>query len=434
MAITGQRLLRQEWQVFYPDVDLNQARKIPAMNAVGERWFCQRCGNLSQAALPAGFFYCPVCLALGRITSHSFLYYFPVKELSARKVVLAWSGVFSAAQEKIARRLVTDQPIGKTFLLWAVTGAGKTEILFPLIKAVLEKGQRVVLTSPRVDVCNELYLRFRQAFPKEKISLFHGQERKDAGDTFVICTVHQLLRYQDSFDLVIVDEVDAFPYSTDPLLPQAVERAQREKAKRIYLSATPDQKLRQAVDCRYYLPARYHRRPLVLPEVLWTLNLEKSLNRGHLNKKMLRRILLLLTKNHVLLFCPSIQLLAKIESYFKANLADSRLTTVFSKDKERLVKVENMREGRYDLLLTTTILERGVTFENISVVVLQASHRVFNQAALVQIAGRADRKGAYSEAEVVFVTSEMTRDIKTAIKEIRNHNQRALQEGLIDAL
>ncbi|MDU6523400.1 MAG: helicase-related protein, partial [Enterococcus sp.] len=127
-------------------------------------------------------------------------------------------------------------------------------------------------------------------------------------------------------------------------------------------------------------------------------------------------------------------LLAKIESYFKANLADSRLTTVFSKDKERLVKVENMREGRYDLLLTTTILERGVTFENISVVVLQASHRVFNQAALVQIAGRADRKGAYSEAEVVFVTSEMTRDIKTAIKEIRNHNQRALQEGLIDAL
>lgn len=75
-----------------------------------------------------------------------------------------------------------------------------------------------------------------------------------------------------------------------------------------------------------------------------------------------------------------------------------------------------------------------MTFENISVVVLQASHRVFNQAALVQIAGRADRKGAYSEAEVVFVTSEMTRDIKTAIKEIRNHNQRALQEGLIDAL
>ncbi|MGO2637653.1 MAG: DEAD/DEAH box helicase family protein, partial [Enterococcus viikkiensis] len=145
MAITGQRLLRQEWQAFYPDVDLNQAKKIPAMNAVGESWVCQRCGNLSQEALPAGFFYCPACLVLGRISSHSFLYYFPVKELSARKVVLAWSGVFSSAQEKIARRLVTDLRNGKTFLLWAVTGAGKTEILFPLIKAVLEKGQRVVL-------------------------------------------------------------------------------------------------------------------------------------------------------------------------------------------------------------------------------------------------------------------------------------------------
>lgn len=434
MEITGQRLLRQEWQAFYPAVDLKQARKMPAMKAVGERWLCQRCGNFSREVLPAGFFYCPVCLALGRITSQSFLYYFPVKELTARSVWMAWSQTFSSAQKKIARQLVTDQQVGETFLLWAVTGAGKTELLFPLVKAVLEKGKRVVLTAPRVDVCNELYLRFCKAFPKEKISLFHGQERKDAGDTFVICTVHQLLRYQDYFDLVIVDEVDAFPYRTDPLLPQAVERAQRKKAKRVYLSATPDKKLRQAVDCTYYLPARYHRRPLVLPEVLWIMSLEKGLTRGLLNKKILQKILALLRKNHVLLFCPSIQLLAKIEHYLNITLEGCCLTTVFSKDKERLVKVENMREGRYDLLLTTTILERGVTFENVSVIVLQASHRVFNQAALVQIAGRADRKGAYSEAEVVFVTSEMTKDMKEAIKEIKKHNQQALQEGLIDAL
>lgn len=82
----------------------------------------------------------------------------------------------------------------------------------------------------------------------------------------------------------------------------------------------------------------------------------------------------------------------------------------------------------------TTILERGVTFENISVVVLQASHRIFTKAALVQIAGRVDRKGETSCGEVVFVTSEMTYSIKQAIKEIKQNNQRALAEGLIDAL
>ncbi|GAA2908646.1 helicase-related protein [Enterococcus pseudoavium] len=110
------------------------------------------------------------------------------------------------------------------------------------------------------------------------------------------------------------------------------------------------------------------------------------------------------------------------------------MTTVFAADQERLVKVENMRAGKYQLLLTTTILERGVTFENVSVVVLQASHRIFTQAALVQIAGRADRKGEYTQAEVIFITSEVTSAIKAAIKEIEENNRQARAGGLIDAL
>lgn len=133
-----------------------------------------------------------------------------------------------------------------------------------------------MITSPRVDVCNEVFLRFRQAFPNEKISLFHGQERKDAGDQFVVCTVHQLLRYRDYFDLVIVDEVDAFPYAEDLLLHRAVENAQRTNGKRVYLSATPDESLKKTVDRIYYLPARYHRRELPVPQVLFSWRLEKT--------------------------------------------------------------------------------------------------------------------------------------------------------------
>jgi late competence protein required for DNA uptake (superfamily II DNA/RNA helicase) len=96
-----------------------------------------------------------------------------------------------------------------------------------------------------VDVCNEIFLRFCGAFPQEKISLFHGQERKDNGDIFVVCTVHQLLRYHEYFDLVIIDEVDAFPYAEDPLLHRTVERAKRKDGKRVFLSATPDEKLKK---------------------------------------------------------------------------------------------------------------------------------------------------------------------------------------------
>lgn len=127
-------------------------------------------------------------------------------------------------------------------------------------------------------------------------------------------------------------------------------------------------------------------------------------------------------------------MLDKIANFIQQELLEVRLTTVFSQDQERLIKVENMREGRYQLLLTTTILERGVTFEKVSVIVLQASHRVFKKSALVQITGRADRKGEYTQAEVLFITSEQTTAIKSAIKEIKKNNQEALKEGLLHAL
>lgn len=65
-----------------------------------------------------------------------------------------------------------------------------------------------------------------------------------------------------------------------------------------------------------------------------------------------------------------------------------------------------MREAIYEILLTTMILERGVTFERISVIVLGADHPVFTKSSLVQIAGRADRKGPYTNSRVYFFYEE----------------------------
>ncbi|MDT2759653.1 DEAD/DEAH box helicase family protein [Enterococcus xiangfangensis] len=433
MEITGQRLLKKEWQAFYPQVDLSHAKKIPAMTEQESGWLCHRCGEVSYQKVPAGFFYCPFCLGLKRIDSRSFLYYFPAKKLPTKKTILVWKGKLSEPQREIADCLIQDQATAQTFLLWAVTGAGKTEMLFPLLQQLLEQGKRVAVTSPRVDVCNELFLRFRQAFPKEKISLFHGQERKTAGDSFVVCTVHQLLRYHQYFDLVIVDEVDAFPYAEDPLLQRAVNHAQKPIGKRIYLSATPAEMLKQTVDRLYYLPARYHRRRLPVPQVFFSWRLEKQLQVGRLPKNILAKLAALLEKNNVLFFCPNISLLQKMAACISQEFP-VRLTTVFSQDQERLIKVENMRVGKYQLLLATTILERGVTFEHVSVVVLQAAHRIFKKAALVQMAGRADRKGTYNQAEVIFVTSEQTAAIQAAINEIKENNRQALSRGLIDEM
>ncbi len=46
----------------------------------------------------------------------------------------------------------------------------------------------------------------------------------------MISTTHQLLRYKDAFDVMIVDEVDAFPYSADQTLQFAVQKQERKTA------------------------------------------------------------------------------------------------------------------------------------------------------------------------------------------------------------
>ena len=51
-----------------------------------------------------------------------------------------------------------------------------------------------------------------------------------------------------------------------------------------------------------------------------------------------------------------------------------------------------MRLKGIPLLLTTTILERGVTFPNIDVAVIGAEDAIFTESALVQIPGRAGEK------------------------------------------
>ncbi|MBU5224822.1 DNA/RNA helicase, partial [Vibrio cholerae] len=65
-----------------------------------------------------------------------------------------------------------------------------------------------------------------------------------------------------------------------------------------------------------------------------------------------------------------------------------KVEAVHAEDPDRKEKVQKMRNKEVDLLVTTTILERGVTFPNVDVAVLGAENRIFTESALVQIAGR----------------------------------------------
>lgn len=105
--------------------------------------------------------------------------------------------------------------------------------------------------------------------------------------------------------------------------------------------------------------------------------------------------------------------------------AETLIRTVHAADKDREAKVQAFRNREIAIILTTTILERGVTFPSVDVAILDAAHEVFDEAALVQIAGRAGRSPADPTGEVVFFHEGRSDAMDKAVRAIQDMNRRA---------
>jgi competence protein ComFA len=89
------------------------------------------------------------------------------------------------------------------------------------------------------------------------------------------------------------------------------------------------------------------------------------------------------------------------------------------------------------LLVTTTILERGVTIPESDCIVCGADNPVFDQASLVQIAGRVGRSAAAPGGLVLFLAEKRAQPPRAAIREIKRMNrlaQKLHMQGGSDAI
>ncbi len=397
--------------------------------------YCKRCGQktpVNRCKLPNNNYYCPVCINLDRVTkSIPLVYIDEPNDFKIKQPVLTWQGQLTTEQEKCSKDIIDVFNNNKTHLLWAVTGAGKTEMLFKGIAQALVDSKRVCIASPRVDVCVELYPRIKEAFANTSMVLLHGRNPQPYQySQLTICTTHQLLRFYHAFDALIIDEVDSFPFVNNNGLHFAVDNATKEKSAKLFLTATPTNQMTKKIKTNKlsasYLPIRFHRH--LLPEI--TLKYTKKW-RENLKKHKLPKILLhkieekIKTNQRFLLFVPRIADLKPISDILAERFDESKWETVFSSDDKRMEKVSDMRENRKLFLITTTILERGVTFPGIDVIVFGAEDEVFTTSSLVQIAGRVGRKLDRPTGEVLFLAEENTLTIKSAINQIRYMNKKA---------
>lgn len=435
----GRRLSRKE--IPFSDSILNiheqmgYIKKEPGLSGSIPNLTCRRCNNHDPTLYgqhPAPFstnliHYCRHCLSLGKISTTTSLYTWTDSTpflFDSPPSPLAWEGTLSPGQQHASNRVIENIKQSGSILCWAVCGAGKTEVLFRGIEAAILANKRVLLATPRTDVVKELAPRFKQAFPKViQAVLYGGHNKEDTNAPFVIATTHQVMRFYQTFDVVIVDEIDAFPFSYDPSLQYAVKHAGKIDASHVYLSATPSKALQRSQGLEVVrIPRRYHGFDLPVPRMQWCGNWRKMLAKKKLPPSVIHWV-----REHVkdgvpaLLFVPSIQVLNQVSDILLSLQIPH--AAVHSESPDRHEHIQSFRESSLPLLVTTTILERGITISRVEIAVLGAEADLFTESALVQITGRVGRDKLFPSGDAVYFHYGKTDAMLAARNHINKMNE-----------
>ena len=400
----------------------------------GTHYHCQRCHNENRthftvfmcAQCEAPCAYCRNCLNMGRVSCCSDLLTWtgmpPIYPTTHR---MNWQGNLTPSQQKATNELLESTKQGISHLLYAVCGSGKTEMLFQPIHYLLNEGKRVCLAAPRVDVILELLPRLAIAFPDTKVeALYGGAEVEHFDAQLILATTHQLYRFHEAFDAVFVDEADAFPYTADETLQRAVRKVAKPDAPIHFVTATPSSQL-LAMNKKQgkisVLARRYHGQPLPVPRSVALWNYEKQLKKKRIPAKLLRWTTECLEKQQpFLIFFHQIELMELAEPLFQK--LDERICAVHAEHADRKERVQLLRQKDIPGLLTTTILERGITIPNVQVAVVGAEQTIFNKGALIQIGGRVGRSLPNTSGDFVLFHQGITRAMDEAKREIRKLN------------
>ncbi|WDF51465.1 helicase-related protein [Paenibacillus sp. KACC 21273] len=496
MMITDQQInLLTHWKTYTQLAYLTQSLRLHSAvyKDSASSYHCRRCGSQRMNATPcascgsSACAYCETCLNLGRSrectlmiqsvyiaplhlnsvssidtdykeeniqmrwrlsdaqteATTSALYFLKNKKQDSNKMIFSNNNFFYLFfLSKLKNKKGIPSPsyfTHKRFLLWAVTGAGKTEMTFPLIDHVLQNKGKVLVATPRRDVVLELAPRMAKAFPATTISvLYGGSEDRWRSADLTIATTHQLLRFSQAFDLVILDELDAFPFHNDPMLAYAANACCKYDGAFVYLSATPpvqlQKEIKQGILAHAKVPARFHGHPLPVPKYIHIPTVTHMLNRKQLSHTLLKYLRYSVTRQaQVFIFVSRIALIESLVLLLRSYFPQLSIEGTSSQDHERADKVLLFREQQIRILVTTTILERGVTIPYSDVYILDADSGLFDASSLVQMAGRAGRSKEDPKGNVIFGAKQWTIEQKKAVSQIKLMNRIARRKGYLHA-
>ncbi|HHV77452.1 MAG TPA: hypothetical protein GXX39_08795 [Syntrophothermus lipocalidus] len=433
-----------------------QVQQVPSIKiAEPDRMVCNRCGHherIKKAYCNVGkreCYFCEGCLMLGESKPCEALYAAPARprmqENYVKSVRLNLDIAFSLPQyeafEALARFVRKDSL--SEAMVWAASGAARPEVAYGAIREVLKRGGRVLFGIPRKEIMEEMNYRLTQAFPGVTVAGVRGKVTKAVKDPdIVLASAYHALKYYRNFDLVILDEAEAFPFRACDMLVNALRRARKTDGKYVYITSTPDPAMyarAQRGEVKVIMiPLRVHGIPLPVPKMI----VEKDIQ----GERKIPDSLFGLVRETIeedlaqlLVVVPDQGTSARIGAFLREKFmemaygdADRLLMSTGCQDEEQQRKVNSWVRGEFPILVTTNLTRRGDVAPNTNVIVVYADNPTFDEGALLQLAGRVGWSDSYPTGKVWFIASRMTRPIEGAIRKINLLNEEAEKKGLLE--
>ena len=158
------------------------------------------------------------------------------------------------AYEKVEKAI--EEKRYEQFLLFGVTGSGKTEIYMQLIEKVIQNGKKAIMLVPEISLTPQMIERFISRFGKDKLAVIHSKlsigERHDEWNkikenkaNIIIGARSAIFAPVQNLGIIIIDEEHDTSYKSEATPKyNAIEIANKiskeEKIPLVLGSATPD--------------------------------------------------------------------------------------------------------------------------------------------------------------------------------------------------
>ena len=219
-------------------------------------------------------------------------------------------------QERVVEKIISNLNISKTFLLYGITGSGKTEVYLEVIDCVLKEGKNAIMLVPEISLTPQIVQRFVNRFGNNIAILHSGLSDSEKYDEYrkikeglvkiVIGARSAIFAPFDNIGAIIIDEEHTPTYKQDETSPRydakdvALWRSKYHKCPLILGSATPSLESFARAGNHVFELLTLTKRPAgsILPEV-HIVDMKEEVKRGNFvfSKLMIDKINEKLAKN-----------------------------------------------------------------------------------------------------------------------------------------